>query len=148
MKLLPNHKLSKEQLEAHYMVEKILNTTDFEAWFVRSRFTELASDVSTITLLEKCFRSQQYRFIWQIVDRPWWRFWDKAPGKTEGYTIKTYRQVFQKMNISERSGYLVHEIMLIVGFPKSDKPSAAKSVPVQVADYVQKAVAFYYKASH
>jgi hypothetical protein len=148
MKLLPNHKLSKEQLEAQYMVEKIFNTTDFEAWFVRSRFTELAADVSTITLLEKRFRGQQYRFIWQIVDRPWWKFWNKSFGKTEGYIITTYRQAFQKMSLAERSGHLAHEIMLIVGFPKSDKPSAAKSVPVQVADYVQKAVAFYYKASH
>ena len=148
MKLLPNHKLSKEQLDAHYMVEKILNTTDFEAWFVRSRFTELTDNLSNVSLLEKCFRNQHYRFIWQIIDRPWWKFWDRSNGKTEGYTIKTYRKKFLKMTFSERSGYLTHEMMLIMGFCRSNKPSAAKSVPVQVADYVQKAVSFYYKANH
>lgn len=152
MKLLPNHQLSKEQLAAHQMVEMILNTTDFEAWFVRTRFTELnfeRKNLPTVIILEQNFRNQQHRFIWKIVKRPLWKLFSKEPGFTDGFTIHTYRQVFDKMTLAERAGHLAHEIMHVMGFEHSKKPSLSRnrSIPYQVADYVQKAVAHYAKAN-
>jgi hypothetical protein len=149
MKLLPNHKLNPEQLAALQMVEKILNTTDFEAWFVRARFTELAPGMTGIGMLENSFRNQHYRFIWKIVKRPFWKFWTKEPGVTEGFTIKTYEQAFNKMTLAERAGYLAHEMMHIMGFVHSNAKSLSRSktVPYQVGDYVEKAVAHYVKAN-
>ena len=149
MRLLPNHKLSQEQLQALQMVEKILNTTDFEAWFARARFTELAPMVIPIGLLESCFRNQHYRFIWKIVKRPWWKFWVKEPGFTEGFVITTYTQEFAKMDLAKRAGHLAHEMMHLIGFSHSKKPSVsrARTIPYQVGDYVEKAVAHYVKAN-
>ena len=149
MRLLANHKLSKEQLAAHHMVEKILNTTDFEAWFVRARFTEMNKNLTNISILEHCFRQQQYRFEWKVIPRPWYKFMSKEIGEREGFTIKTYKHKFEKMDTAERAAHLAHELMHMMGFEHSEKPSVSRnrSLPYQVADYVYKAVAHYCKSN-
>lgn len=151
MKLLVNHKLVGDQADAHAMVEMILNTTDFEAWFVRARFTELGNlaNYSNITLLEKMFRNQQYRFAWYVVKKPFYKVFSKSVGNTEGNIIKTYKHHFDKMTAAQKAGYLAHEIAHIMGFTHSKDKSKiqSKSVPFQIEEYVHAAVAHYKKAN-
>ena len=149
MRILSNHQLNKEQLAAHHMVEKILNTTDFEAWFVRARFTEMNKNLTNIGILENCFRQQQYRYEWKIVPRPWYKVFSKELGTREGNCLKMYKHKFDSMNTADRAAYLTHELMHMMGFDHSEKPSNSRtrSLPYQVADYVYKAVAHYLKAN-
>jgi hypothetical protein len=149
MRILSNHQLNKEQLAAHQMVEKILNTTDFEAWFVRARFTEMNKNLTNIGILENCFRQQQYRYEWKVVPRPWYKALSKELGTREANSLKTYKQKFDVMNTADRAAYLTHELMHMMGFEHSEKPSVSrnKSLPYQVADYVYKAVSHYLKAN-
>jgi hypothetical protein len=150
MKLLANHRLIQPQLDALAMTEMVLNSVDFEAWFVRSPFTELdGMPKDKLTILEKYFREKQCRFSWKIIKRPWYKVFSRSLGVTLGDTIYTYEQCFNKMDAASKAAHFAHEIMHLIGFNHSKKssPSRDKSVPYKVGDYVRAVVAHFKKAN-
>ncbi|NBP04507.1 MAG: hypothetical protein EBU90_31375, partial [Proteobacteria bacterium] len=123
---------------------------EFEAWFIRTRFSEMEQVTrDNLVLLERKFRNQQYRFNWKIEKRPWYKVFSKTLGMTSGDTIVTYEQVFNKMSAAEKAAHFAHEMMHVMGFTHSEKPSKSrdKSLPYQVGEYVYAVTAHYKKAN-
>jgi hypothetical protein len=151
MKILANHRLTQPQIDALAMTEMVLNSAEFQAWFIRTPLSELGemADRNNLVILEKYFRDKQYRFNWKIVKRPFYKVFSKALGMTSGDTITTYEQIFNKMSAEDRAAHFAHEMMHIVGFEHSEKasPSRDKSVPYKVGDFVRAVVAHFKKAN-
>jgi hypothetical protein len=149
MKLLANHRLTQPQLDAHAMTELVLNSLEFEAWFVRARFSEMEPKTDNLVTLERKFRNQQHRFNWKIEKRPWYKVFSKTFGMTSGDTIMTYEQCFNKMSAAEKAAHFAHEMMHVIGFTHSEKPSKSrsKSLPYQVGEYVFAVTQHYKKAN-
>ena len=141
MKLLSNQKLSADQYKAVSLAEAILNSVDFKGWFLRTKFTELANfeDSSNHHLYMKFFVNNEHRFSWVIETRPWYKRFSSAIGMSSGDKVMTYAQQFEKMSVPERAGHIAHELMHVIGFTHSFKPSPSrdKSLPYQVGEYVR-----------
>lgn len=143
MKFLSNQKLTAEQYIAVSLAEKIINSVDFKGWFLRTKFTELAKfeDSTNAELYLKFFVNDEHRFLWVIENRPWYKRFSPAIGMTSGDRVMTYTQQFEKMSVAERTGHIAHELMHVIGFTHSFKPSPSrdKSLPYQVGEYVKAA---------
>lgn len=144
MRLLPNHKCTKEQYDVIRLVETVLNSVDFKGFIWRTKFTELGDlqDCTGRELHEKFFINDEYRFNWKIVPRPWYKRFSSVVGFTIDDVIATYKPRYDAMTIPERAGHLAHELMHVIGFSHSfkDSPERARSLPYQVGDYVEVAV--------
>jgi hypothetical protein len=151
MKILANHRLTQPQIDALAMTEMVLNSAEFQAWFIRTPLSELGemADRNNLVILEKYFRDKQYRFNWKLVKRPFYKVFSKALGMTSGDTITTYQQCFDKMTPEDRAAHFAHEVMHVIGFTHSEKDSVsrAKSVPYKVGDYVRAVVLHFRKAN-
>lgn len=145
MQFLSNAKLSKEQFKIIRLVENIIASPDFRAWFCRAKFSELAafSKSTNEQLFDKFFKDSEHRFTWKIVERPWHKALSSQVGTLDvaSGVICTYRQKFEKMSQSELCGYFAHEMAHIMGFTHSiDKTdSRGKSLPYQLEKYIKTA---------
>lgn len=147
MKFLSNSsRLTNDQYKAVSAAESVINSVDFKGWFLRAKFSEMGKleNCSANDLYMKFFVDDEYRFTWVLIDRPWYKRFSSTIGMTdiENKTISTYKQVFDKMDISERAAHFAHEMMHVIGFTHSFKKSDSrdKSLPYQVGNYVEAAV--------
>lgn len=141
MKFYPNHKLDRRQLRAVEMTQHILNTFEFEGWFINHRFTDMKNPPSllNVEVVEQIFNRQQYRFSWELQKKPLMK---KLFKKSErGYRLEnkivTYQEVYDRCSLAELCRIFARQIMHIVGFDEVDETvEPNRSVPYQVGEYV------------
>lgn len=149
MNLYSNHRLPKPQLDVKNYVEMVLNSKEFETWFIRGRFAESSMKNVNYVMFEQMFRGQQLRYNWKLVKKPWYKVLSKKVGYVVGDSIYNYESDFAKMNVAERARFFTHECMHLMGFKHPDPkvPAKFKTICEQVSEYVEKAVAHYAKSN-
>jgi len=141
MKFYPNHKLDKRQQKALEICEHILNSFEFEAWFISKRFADMKNPPSllNVEVVAQMFNRQQYRFSWDLDKRPFMkRVFDKH---TRGFRLEnriiTYRDTYDNASLAELCRILSRQLMHLVGFDERDETvEPNKSVPFMVGEYV------------
>jgi len=140
MKFLTNAKLNPKQLRAVELTEHILNSFEFEAWFVAKRFGDMVNppNLLNVEVVAQMFNRQQYRFSWMIIKRGWFKKWldKKSTGSVVANVISTYEDYFDVATMPELCGYFARQMMHIVGFDEVDETVPNKSVPYMVGEYV------------
>lgn len=140
MKLLTNAKLNPKQLRAVELTEHILNSFEFEAWFISRRFGDMVNppNLLNVEVVSQMFNRQQYRFTWTITKRGWFKKWldKKSTGAVVANVISTYEDYFDTATMPELCGYFARQMMHIVGFDEVDETVPNKSVPYMVGEYV------------
>jgi hypothetical protein len=140
MKFLTNAKLNPKQLRAVELTEHILNSFEFEAWFISRRFGDMVNppNLLNVEVVSQIFNRQQYRFTWTVIKRGWFKKWldKKSTGAVVANVISTYEDYFDTVTMPELCGYFARQMMHIVGFDEVDETVPNKSVPYMVGEYV------------
>lgn len=141
MNFLTMAKLPSRQLRAVQLTEHIINSLEFEAWFVRYRFGDMANPPAqlNIEVLHDRFHRQQYRFEWRLVKRSWWkrRFGKKVEGDIIANIIVTYADVYERLTMPELCRHFARMMMHVAGFDEVDMEAVPnRSIPYQVGEYV------------
>lgn len=141
------------------LCEKIINSDEFENWFLSNSFTQLGefSKFTNQELLEKL--RVEINFEYYVTPRPWYKRYSSVVGWTEFYNkfifslgwkripiVTTYSDQFDGMSVSGLCGHLAHEVVAHgIGLTHEFKWSKQRdmSAPYKIGNYVEKASSSY-----